>query len=650
MCGLFGLQYSYTEKNSSKNIKHDIKLLSTLSRTRGTDTFGISISSGNTENIFKINEDSHKAVKRKDYNLFVDKNLSQIDSPLSINGQTRLVTNGTKFENLNNQPIITKNITGTHNGIIIHDELKLKQNQKVLEGYEVKSDSLILFEKLSDIYENNYNDYIKNYQDYLKNLVGNFSIAFRVMPKKVNFLSSNCGSLYYYFDSKNLVYCSEKNILLNFLLTSKSIHVDMSRQNKQIKQILNKLIVYTDDLKTLVEVNNDFKTEASIDKKLNISTSKFKIFDNISDSNNRRENLQKCTKCILPSTYPFISFDENGISNFYKNYTKQVYLGENKFLELIDKYRSKNNEPDCIVGLSGGRDSSYGIHLLKTKYKMNPIAFTYDWGLTTDLSRVNQAKICGKLGIEHIIRSANIKKKREYVRKNIMAWLAKPHLGMLPVVQAGDKAFMSLPSKISKETGVELKVQFTGYQLEQREFFLGFAGLNQNLRNNQRMSSYNFMNKLKMFYFYASQSLLNPRYLNGALLDNFDGFVKSFITKENNLHFYNYIKWEEDKITDVLEKEYNWSKDLIYGKNQWRMGDGQTAFNNFVYYTVAGFSEFDNFRSNQVCEGLLSRDEALILAKKDNEFKYDTLKNFSEIVGFNLDDVLSKILSIPRLY
>ena len=184
MCGLFGLQYSYTKKNSFKNIKYDIELLSTLSRTRGTDTFGISISSGDTENIFKINEDSHKAVKRKDYNLFLDKNLSQLDSSMSINGQTRLVTNGTKFKNLNNQPIITKNITGTHNGIIVHDELKLKQNQKVLEGYEVKSDSLILFEKLSDIYENNYNDYITNYQNYLKDLVGNFSVAFRVMPKK----------------------------------------------------------------------------------------------------------------------------------------------------------------------------------------------------------------------------------------------------------------------------------------------------------------------------------------------------------------------------------------------------------------------------------------------------------------------------------
>ena len=43
---------------------------------------------------------------------------------------------------------------------------------------------------------------------------------------------------------------------------------------------------------------------------------------------------------------------------------------------------------------------------------MNPIAFTYDWGLTTDVSRVNQSKIYGKLGIEHIIRSANINKKK----------------------------------------------------------------------------------------------------------------------------------------------------------------------------------------------------------------------------------------------
>jgi glutamine---fructose-6-phosphate transaminase (isomerizing) len=648
MCGLFGLHYSFTKKDSSDNIKQDIKILTKLSRTRGTDTFGISISSNDKENIFKINEDPLKALERIDYNSFIKENLNQLNSPLSINGQTRLVTNGTKFVDLNNQPIITKNITGTHNGIIVHSELTLNNNLEVLEGYKTKSDSLILFEKLSEFYDNNKVEFIENFQNYFKKLVGNFSIAFRVMPKKLNFLSSNCGSLYYYCDNKNLIYCSEKHILLNFLIKSKSIS---SNKNNLIKQISNKLIIYTDDLSIFLEFDIDSKVENNnINKKLNISTSKFKIFDNITDSNNRRENLKRCTKCILPSTYPFIEFDKNGVSNFYRNYKKQNYLGEEKFLEVIDKYRSKSGKPDCVVGLSGGRDSSYGIHLLKTKFKMNPIAFTYDWGLTTDLSRINQAKICGKLGIEHIIRSANIKKKREYIRKNIMAWLSKPHLGMVPVIQAGDKPFMTLPIQLAKENGVKLKVQFTGYQLEQREFFLGFTGVNQSLQNNQRMSSYSLANKFKMFYFYTSQCLLNPKYLNQSLLDNFDGFIKSFIIKEDNLHFYNYIRWDEDKIIDVLEKEYNWSKDLTYGKNQWRMGDGQTAFNNFIYYSIAGFSEFDNFRSNQVCEGLLSREEALHLTKKDNEFKYDTLKNFSEIVGFNLDDVLSKIMSIPKLY
>ena len=47
---------------------------------------------------------------------------------------------------------------------------------------------------------------------------------------------------------------------------------------------------------------------------------------------------------------------------------------------------------------------------------------------------------------------------------------------------------------------------------------------------------------------------------------------------------------------------------------------------------------------------MLERQEALELAEKDNLFKYEILKNFSEIIGFNLDDVLSRIVSLPKLY
>jgi len=153
-----------------------------------------------------------------------------------------------------------------------------------------------------------------------------------------------------------------------------------------------------------------------------------------------------------------------------------------------------------------------------------------------------------------------------------------------------------------------------------------------------------------MLYWYSLQFLLNPTYINSALLDNFDGFLASFIRKDDFLHLYNYEEWDEEKIKNTLTNIYGWKDDVSYGKNQWRMGDGQTAFNNFVYYTLAGFSEYDNFRSNQIREGLITREEAIKLCEEDNKIKYDTLKNFSEIIGFNLDNVLSKINCIDKLY
>ncbi len=641
MCGIFGIHYKQLDNIQKNKVLFDLRLFSKLSLSRGQDTFGLAFSKNNNEYIYKVNTHPLNAFKRKDFNEFINpifENLSELKSFSAI-GQTRLVTNGTKFLSENNQPILTKNLIGVHNGIIVDNKKTFfsKQNQ---EGYNIKSDSLILFEELSENFEKNKDNFFDSYEKYLTDIDGNYSIAFRIPNLKMNFLSSNCGSLYYFKTNNFLVFASENTILKNFVLKSK---LKLNIKDLEIKKILNEIIVYDDDL-------NFIDKNKIHEKKFNLQKNNFKIFDNISEETYRRKNLKRCKKCILPSTYPFIKFDEYGVSNYFKKYKKQNFLGEQKLFEILEKYRSKDGKPDCVVGLSGGRDSSYGLHLLKTKFKMNPIAFTYDWGLTTDISRVNQSKICGKLGIEHIIRSADISKKRNFVRNNIMAWLKRPHLGMLPVVQAGDKPFMDYGDILAKQHGIKLVVQFTGYQLEQREFFLGFAGINQPLSNNQRMSSYSLFNKLKMFYFYSTQSIINPSYLNAALIDNFKGFVSSFLRKEDSLHFYNYIKWEEKEMVDTLVKEYNWMSDLAYGKNQWRMGDGQTTFNNFIYYTLAGFSEFDNFRSNQICEGLLDRKEALELAEKDNLFKYEILKNFSEIIGFNLDDVLSRIVSLPKLY
>ena len=654
MCGIFGITATNNDSQTDFSLlKHDIDILTKKSELRGSDTFGLLIKDQSKNSIFKINEDPSSALKRKDYKNFLNKELKKNSDFISIIGQTRLVTNGSKFSEKNNQPLLTENIIGVHNGIFVNLELN-DENEKTknYESISVKSDSLKFFEKLSN--SSDHNNFIKNYKDILNEMRGNYTIAFALKEYDEVFIASNCGTLFYYYDkaSNFFAFASEKKILIDFLKISDFIKYENIEINQSlVKQCLNKTIIFNPLKKEIYSINIeeniiDFNFELIKSKKdIKIST-----YTNYEKNLLNHSKLKRCSKCILLETYPYIEFDTDGVCNFCRGYEKQVFFGEKRLNLILDKHRSKNGEPDCIVGLSGGRDSSYGLHLIKTKYKMNPIAYTYDWGLTTDISRINASKLCGKLGVEHIIRSANIDERRSHVRANLFAWLKRPHLGMIPMLQAGDKGFYKYGRELSKELNLKLVIHSTGYQLEQREFFLGFLGVNEILKNNPTLSDYSLFNKLNMFIRYGLQYFLNPAYFNSSFVKSLQAFIDSFVMKERFLHLFRYEKWDEKEITKTLAEEYEWESDISYGKNQWRMGDGQTAFNNFVYYTVAGFSEYDNFRANQVREGIITRDEAIHLAEKDNKIKYDTLKIYSELIGFNLDSVLSKVSCIPKLY
>ena len=93
-------------------------------------------------------------------------------------------------------------------------------------------------------------------------------------------------------------------------------------------------------------------------------------------------------------------------------YTNLPPKDKDELLNLLKSYE-KFSGNKCIVPLSGGRDSSYALHIIKKELKMSPITMTYDWGMVTDLARRNQARVVGNLGVEHVWVSANISKKRK---------------------------------------------------------------------------------------------------------------------------------------------------------------------------------------------------------------------------------------------
>ena len=113
-----------------------------------------------------------------------------------------------------------------------------------------------------------------------------------------------------------------------------------------------------------------------------------------------------------------------------------------------------------------------------------------------------------------------------------------------------------------------------------------------------------------------------PGYFNQSLWDTLSGeFYRSFTNKRDYYHIFDFWRWDEEEINNTLLNEYDWEK-APDTSTTWRIGDGTAALYNYIYYTVAGFTEHDTFRSNQIREGDISRDKALELVLDENRPRY----------------------------
>ena len=360
----------------------------------------------------------------------------------------------------------------------------------------------------------------------------------------------------------------------------------------------------------------------------------------------RSANLTRCTSCLLPHTMPFIDFDESGECNWCRN-KLLTPLKERSDLDVqLAELHKITDRPNCLIAVSGGRDSCYGLHVAKNELGLNPIAFTYDWGMVTDLARRNTSRMCEKLGIEHIIVSADIPRKQENIRLNIEAWLKRPELGMVPIFTAGDKQFYQHANRLQKELDVPAIIFCENGRYEKTWFKAGFAGIDE---GNRRLWNLSLLEKLRYMSYYAGQFLRNPAYINRSLLDSVEAFISSYFLKHDYIQLFDYIPWEEDVVERVLLEEYGF--EIPPGcPTTWRTGDRTAPFYNFIYQTVAGFTEFDTFRSNQIRDGKITREFGAERLPIESEPRLEDVRSYLAAVGVNFDKAMTRILSIPRRF
>lgn len=605
MCGIFG-QVSSTRVNQD-NLKKLVK----HSEQRGMDSSGLI-----------CYENSVYQIHRADYK--IEKLLHDVKPYESkvVLGHSRLITNGLG----DNQPVVRGNICAIHNGIIVNEDEAWKKI-KVERKLGIDSELIVA---ISEKHLSEGGELLELPQKILSLCRGVIACALVIPTMGKILLFSNNGSLYVGENETELYFASENYPLAQIGCTN----------IKQIKEEVFFIDIPVSEKNLQVYDNSSRKEDLIPEFKFN------KIEEDLLEY--KIPNLKRCMRCILPETMPYIKFDKDGVCNYCHNYKpRNRPKPKEELFKLVESYRREHGE-DCIVPFSGGRDSCYGLHLIIKELEMKPVTYTYDWGMVTDLGRRNISQMCGDLGIENIIVAADISQKRKNIKMNLEAWLKSPHLGMMAMLTAGDKHFFRYVETIKKQTGINLNLWGVN-PLEVTHFKTGFLGIKPDFEE-ERVYTHGALKQLRYHSkrFKAMSESLG--YFNSSLWDTLSGeYYRSFTEKKDYYHIFDYWRWDEKIVNDTLINQYDWET-AIDTSTTWRIGDGTAGFYNYVYYTVAGFTEHDTFRSNQIREGQMTREKALELVQDENKPRYQNIRWYLDTLGMNFKEVVKIVNAIPKLY
>jgi hypothetical protein len=118
--------------------------------------------------------------------------------------------------------------------------------------------------------------------------------------------------------------------------------------------------------------------------------------------------VRRCTRCILPATFPGIHFDKAGVCQFCHRQPSPEKRAERKarlrarFEALVEQIRPRPGY-HCLVAWSGGKDSTYTLWLLKKQFGLHVLAFTFDNGFVSPAARKNIRVVAENLGVDYIL-------------------------------------------------------------------------------------------------------------------------------------------------------------------------------------------------------------------------------------------------------
>lgn len=342
---------------------------------------------------------------------------------------------------------------------------------------------------------------------------------------------------------------------------------------------------------------------------------------------------------------PRIKFDDNGICNYCHSYQRQKLLGEKALVSIINRFRHKNNDYDCIVNISGGRDSSYTILKMVKDYKMRVLAVNYQNPFTHPLATENIDKIKNILGVKLISFSFKPGFHQRILRDNLKALLKRPDPAMVPMVCISCKLIWKNILDIAKNYNIKLIVSGGNY-FEQTSFKRVLLGSDQNQDIKKYYSRYVAgltFRALRNFRYLRPQTLLPT--IKGYLYSNpYSPMVRFKARDTTKIDLFYYLPWNEKEVVGRIQNELDW----LYpeeGSGSWRFDCLIGHIKDYFYLKTLGLTEKDDFYSKLIREGIMMREEGLKRLEIENEVNINSLNKVLNTVGIDynlLENLMTK--------
>jgi len=337
------------------------------------------------------------------------------------------------------------------------------------------------------------------------------------------------------------------------------------------------------------------------------------------------KNVKYCSKCVLPETVEGQNFNEDGecVTCQAQEIKKNVdWDAKRKELDKIlkDAKKKSGNNYDCIVPISGGKDSIYQLHVIVKEYGLKPLAVTFHHGWFSKTGWYNLYNCLEKMDIDHIMFTpapslVNRIAKRSVETIGDACWHCHAGVGAFTLQMA---VAYKIPLIIWGESGADYGHQNANHNnivKFDREYF-------------QKLSAKLSTDEFKCDY--ISKKDLFPFELPSIEA------CKNIV----GIHLGNYIPWDTEKQVAFVKETYNWKGRQCGGayKDYKSVECSMSAIHDFLCYLKRGFGRTTIQASQGIRDLEISRDQAVWLVDKYERIEPTSLNYFLESAGLKPEE------------